>query len=48
MFSAEKGDVNAPCKEDGVCNDGNAECVRGRCRCQQDNFFNNHTCGKFV
>ena len=36
--SLEKGEVDTPCKEAGVCDDQHAECYSGMCRCIADYF----------
>ena len=46
LLAGETGEVNTPCREGGFCIDGNAECVRGLCRCMADFYFDGTICGK--
>lgn len=47
VISDAKGDLGNPCRDDGQCNDVNANCVQGVCACSKDYFARNSTCGNY-
>lgn len=48
VFPVAKIPLNEACSGGDVCEDANAECNRGYCRCSNGFFESNRRCGNYI